>query len=507
MSQEPYYRITTAQSDLDKVLYEQPKASAMIMSAAVAARSSGNRNLEPKVSLLKNSFEFLYRRGFKPAVIAANQWIKQTATSGNKYELDYGGEYMARAYRAVDISIGTLDITVGGHFDGPGAGMGFAYCRNFVFHLMEKISFKVSSDSLYDITGEGMFAYYSMVSPAALRPALLRAIRETVYELKWNPGATYDATGATLTQMSSFYAHFATEPIQAYMKEHKAFTVYVPLNFFTLFNVTSPYPEVAVYSLPRYIEFQDRALERCINLYATDEALPAVSGFIPPAFTSTPVADYTWAAVPAITSSRLYVEHIVMHKDLQPMLATTSHAFLLRQFYKDTETLSDKNMREIAVTKVVETLYLIGRHYYNTTHTEIAPPVPVGGINSVYEIDPFSMPTDERPINNITVSARGQTFYKELTWDEISCVWPYLLGHSGNSTTENHCIGVVTFASFYNWEEQQTGSYDSGFGPNLRVTWTEALPFTTADPGILDQIVQSYNVGMAYRGAFSIRYT
>lgn len=508
-AREPYYRLTTAQSDLDKVLYEQPKVSGLIQSAAMAAAQTRNRAQEPRISLLKGAgFEFLFKRPFRPAVNAATQWLSHDPT-GTKFEADYGGEYLGRAYRAIDFNGGEVSFN-------PVflTAATFAYCKNFVFQYVERLNFKVSSDVLYEVAGEAMFAWFTMCSPYSMRPALLRSIHETVFEAKWIPGAVYNPLLPLTNTFASFYCHYPYEPIQGYMAVHAPFTVYLPLNFFTLNNITQPYPEAAVYSLPRYYEYTDRALDRCINFYITS-IVPLNAGLVRPVFTgATPgPAAWSWVVVPAMTRTRLLVEHIVLHKDLQPMLATTSHAFMFRQFYKDTETLSDKNQREISVTKVIETVYLIARHYYSTTHTEVAgetvqiavgpPPVTVP---VVWEIDPFSLPTGEAPIDDITISARGQVFFGNQRWHEISSVWSYVMGHSGVSSTENHCIAPVSFAMYYFWEDQQSGSYDSGFGPNLKTAWT-AHAFDTADPGILDQIVVSYNVGLAFRGAFSVRYT
>jgi hypothetical protein len=122
-----------------------------------------------------------------------------------------------------------------------------------------------------------------------------------------------------------------------------------------------------------------------------------------------------------------------------------------------------------------------------------------------YEVDPFYLPVDEQPINQITLSARGQVFYKDLTWEEVSAVYQYLYTKSEMGTTVNHCIAVFTFAHHY-MDELHTGSYNSGFGPNLRLLW-RTYAFSQSDPGLLNTVVQGLNMVLAYRGSLSIRYT
>ncbi|MFA5091075.1 MAG: hypothetical protein WC483_00305 [Candidatus Paceibacterota bacterium] len=409
-------------------------------------------------------------------------------------------------YQAMDFSTGTIapanvaDTVLWG------------YCDNFIAHYLQLASFKVSTDTLYEIPGYMYFAWYSLIVPMAARPALTRCLRESCYEFKWIFGtgagdlvAQYNrTTAATVMALQHPYS-----PLQSYELTHLAFTVYVPYNIFTLCNVRNAYPLVGVYSLQRTLEYTLRNVTDCINIWA---GLLGVGGHIGTAtLGAAPAGAYLWTITPTMTATRLIVEYFVVHKDLQRMLAMNPHGYLIRQYFDDTETLTDRTVREISVTKIIESLFIVCRHVRNTTQTAINTGVTLVTLtgprtfDEMHAIDPYFMPMDERPIDNITLSARGQIFYRNLRWEEVSAVNPYLFSTAQVGTTLNHCVAVLTFAHHY-IADQHTGSYNSGFGPNLRLQWTASV-FTAADPGLLNTCVQALNMVLAYRGALSIRYT
>ena len=193
------------------------------------------------------------------------------------------------------------------------------------------------------------------------------------------------------------------------------------------------------------------------------------------------------------------------------MLATNPHGFLIRQYYRDSETLNDKRVREYALTKIIETFYFVSRYARNVTHTDH--PTDVVDWNAAgpadspaqYKIDPYFLPEGVSPIDNITLAARGQTFYRNLKWEEISSVHPNLFCSDNNMTSSNHCVGLLSFALYY-FKHEHTGSYNSGYGPNCRLLWT-INAFTIDDPGLLDTIIQGLNMVLAYKGSLTIRYT
>jgi hypothetical protein len=290
-------------------------------------------------------------------------------------------------------------------------------------------------------------------------------------------------------------------------------TVYIPYNLYTMNNVENAYPEVAVYSLNRTLEYSFKAFDRFVNVWALDTAVPAVSGFVFPNVVGT-AAYPTWTTTPAITATRLYVEHITLHRDLQQMMALNPHAYLIRQYYRDTETLSDRVLHEIAVTKIIESVYMICNYNRNTTPgTAIVPgaiisyilvPAPLT-VPVVHPVDPFYLPVNTIPLTGITISARGQNFYSNVSWCEFSQVWQFLFGKCDNSSTANHCLAQFTFGLWY-YQLEHTGTYNSGWGPNLRIAWT-ASAFSTTWPGTLTILLQCINMVLAYRGALTVRYT
>lgn len=503
---EPYYRIGTARSELDAILYDTANLSNRLAAESAQLEQLRKQDGIPSLSSLKLTHRNPFRPEFYPVINTANQFISHDNATNRRFTIEYGGEYSARMYQAIDVSAGTVAENV------VGDTVLWAYCDNFIANLIINISFKVSTDTLYEFPGHMYYIWYTLLVPMAARPALTRCLKECCWEYKWIYGqASKDLVGqynrttaATVLALQHPYS-----PLQSYEATHGAFTVYVPYNIFTLANVKAAYPMVGVYSLQRTLEYSFKPLISCINVWA---GVAGVGGLVDPTATTAGVGGiFSWTTTPTITATRLLVEYFVVHKDLQRMLAMNAHGYLIRQYFEDTETLTDKTVREISVTKIIETVYVLCRHDYNVNHTAINAGVALVTLtgprtfDEFHAIDPFFLPVDQKPINQITLSARGQTFYKDLDWEELSAVNQYLFTTPFMGTTLNHCLGVLTFAHHY-YQDMHTGSYNSGFGPNLRLQW-RAHAFSQTDPGLLNCIVQGLNMVLAYRGALSIRYT
>ena len=505
---EPYYRISTAQSELEGILYDQSELSnRLTVEGHLVAQQTEGRETFPRMSRIMATHRFPFRRQFRPMTIMANQILTHANSSNNRFTIEYGGEYIARMYQAVDIRAGTLAADVGI------ATQGWQYCPNWVSVMLELASFKVSTDTLYEFSGDMLYVFYAIISPMSQRVALARMLGETTYELKFTPGGvantvSYDDPATFLLSVfdNVVMAHQYT-PAQSYAVTHPAMTVYIPYNLFTMSNVENAYPEASVYSLNRTLEYTFRAFSRFINVYATD--LIPVSGFAAPNLNGAAVYP-TWTTTPAITATRLNVEHIVLHRDLQKLIAVSPHAFMIRQYTKDSLTVSDARSHELAVTKVIESIYILSCFDRNTTGTTAVPGGVVitgagGAVPAVYAIDPFYLPVNTTPLTGITISARGQNFYQNQTWDELSQVHQFLFGKSDNASTANAALAQIEFGLYYA-QPDHTGSYNSGWGPNLRISWT-ASAFSAANQGIITFLITGINMVLCYRGALTVRYT
>ncbi len=504
---EPYYRIATALSELENILYDQTGLGKRLANEDRIAVAKRGENGVPPMSSIKHSHRFPFRTTFMPVLNSANQFMTHDNATNRRFTIEYGGEFSARMYQAIDISAGTIAATNGADT------VTWSYCQNLVAHLLANVAFKVSTDILYEFPGEMYFVWYSLLVPFGSRPALTRCLHECCWEWKWMHGAgSKDLIGQynRTTAAGSLALQHPYSPLQSYELTHGAFTLYIPYTIFTLCNVKNAYPMVGVYSLQRYIEYSLNPLLSCINIWGYSSVLAADNGLIDPTATHPVSGAFSWAATPAITGTRLVVEYFVVHKDLQRMIALNAHGYLIRQYFNAVETLTDKTSQEISVTKIIETIYVLCRHERNLVHTPTNPGVDQVNLNAglfdrFHEIDPFFLPVDEKPINRITLIARGQTFYKDLNWDELTAVWQFLFSSDKLGTSYNHCLGVLTFAHFY-FQDEHTGSYNSGFGPNLRLQWSQ-YAFSQADPGRINCIVQGVNMVLGYRGALSIRYT
>jgi hypothetical protein len=493
---EPYYRITVAQSELEGLLYETKELGNRLSNEERVLTQRGENDGVPRVASISVTHRNFFRTRFYPCIICASQLILHTNTTNRRFSVEYGGEYMSRAYQIIDIGAGTVVFN-----PVMGTAAAWAYCKNFLASFLNIQSFKASTDTLYEYTGEMFFVLYSYLTSMAQLPALTRMIRETCFEYIWAPGAAA-TDGATSGQLA---VHFPYAPPQAYAATHAAMTLYLPLTLFGLNSVENAYPIVAVYSLPRWVEYTFNTLENCVNLYFTT----TLSGnLIAPSFAGNTIV--TWTSVPAVTDTRLMVEYWVVHKSLQRMLAMNPHGILFHQYTKLPETIVDKNSMDIAVTKIIETIYILCVHYYNTMHTQVGVTVLtmddlVTTAPILYPIDPFRLPMGQKPINRITVSARGQNFFRDHDWEEITSVFPYMYGQSSLGTTLNACVGIITFGVWY-WGLLHTSSYNNGYGPNLKLAWLTHV-FSSADPGVLIIILQTINMVLAYRGGITVRYT
>lgn len=507
-SSEPYYRLGAAQSELEDIMYGTAKLNARLADESDVLKAKNIQDGVPSISSIKSTHRFPFRTEFTPVMNSANQFITHDPSTNRRFTIEYGGEFASRMYQAFDFGAGAIASV------DPHDTVLWGYCDNFIASLLSTVSFKVSTDTLYEFPGHMYFVWYSLLAPVSSRPALTRCLRESCWEFKWKAGSSamtltteYNRSDASTTlAMQHPYA-----PIQSYEVVHGPFTAYVPYNIFTLCNVRNAYPMVSVYSLQRFLEYSTVPLLSCVNIWA---GVGPVGGIIDPSAIGATGA-YTWTTTPAITGTRLMVEYFVVQKELQRMLALNPHGFLIRQYFADEETLTDKTVREISVTKIIESIYVLCRHDYNIHHTPIDAGVSqvtltpaAGPIPRVFDeyhlIDPFFMPVGEKPISRLTLSARGQVFYRELDWEELSAVNQFLYSLPTQNTTINHCLGVFTFAHFY-LQEQHTGSYNSGYGPNLRLQWRTQV-FSQADPGVLNCVVQGLNMALFYRGTLSIRY-
>jgi len=502
---EPYYRIGTAKSELETILYDMTQLNIDLEAAAARHAGKGEEALAT-ISDIKRSHRFPFRTTFSPVVCSANHFLSNSNSSNRRFTIEYGGEFSARMYQAIDFSAGTVEAVT------TGDSVLWAYCDNFIASFIDNIAYKVSTDILYEFPGHMYYIWYTLLAPMASRPALMRCLRECCWEFKWMQGESaknltnqYNRTtaGNVLTLQHPY------SPLQSFETTHGAFTAYVPYNLFTLCTVRNAYPVVSTFSLNRSLEYNFNPLINCINVWAGVSGSSPDSGLVDPTATNPTTGIFTWVTTPTVTGTRLIVENFVVQKELQRMLALNAHGFLIRQYFSDVETLYEKSGRELSVTKIIESIYLLCRHTRNVMHT----PYPStttevtltgGAVSEYHAIDPFFMPVDEKPINGVSLAARGQVFYKDLDWDEISAVNQYLYSTPFNSTSSGHCLGVLTFAHFYN-QDEHTGSYNSGYGPNLRLSWRQQA-FTSTDTGILNTVIQGLNMVLFYRGALTIRY-
>jgi len=413
-------------------------------------------------------------------------------------KIEYSGEYTGRIYMACDYREATFtpdptEVT----------SAKWAYCRDFVAARLKRAIFKVSTDVIYEFTGEMFFIWYNLMIASNYRPTLMRMLKETVKTLTWVDGAS-SANG----NIASFKAEFPYTPPQSFSETHPAMTTYMPLNLFTLSNPESAYPECSAYSLERIFEYEFNSMENCVNLFVTTTTNTA-GGFIAPMFSGGSNAG-SWAITPDITETRLIVEHYIVHIDLQNMIAVNPHAFLIRQYITDVEILDGKTIRDYPLTKAIETFYFICRHAYNVTHTDhptdtITYDTSLTVVPAQYKIDPFYLPENEVPIDHISLTARGNEFYRDLRWSQLSEVHPTLFATPYNSLTKRNSVALITFALYY-YRLYQTGSYNSGVGPNCRLAWTTNL-FTTTDQGQLITCFQVLNMVLVYKGRMMIRFS
>jgi len=490
---EPYYRISAAKSELEDILYGTGSLADRV------GRSNFTADGAASITSIKMTHIFPFRTEFNPIILTANQYITHENTTNNHFVLEYGGEYMSNLYQVFNFGAAEIAPVNQAHT------ITFAYCENFIAHYVVETIFKVATDELYKLPGQMYYIWYSLIVPLARRPALTRCLHETCWEFKWMVGADSgdlaDQYGRTTAGNVLTLQHPYT-PIQAFRTRHEAFTIYMPLSLWTLSTIENAYPIAAIYSLTRKVEFTLRSsIYDCINVHLAG----AESGLIRSAPDS---ALYTWVSAPRLVKTTLVAEYHVLHQSLQKVICLNPHGYLIRQYFLDTETVAESSTRELSVTKIIETIYLLARHSRNVTPTPTGATLNLGEgllVPTYHLIDPFFLPANEHPIDTVNLTARGQSFYKGVGWDEISSMYEYLYTAPDMGTTTNHAIGVITFGHHYH-AFQQTSSYNSGYGPNLRVGWLKKL-FSNVDPGIMEIVVQGSNLVLIYRGSLSIRYT
>ena len=495
-SGEPYYRISCAVSELEDILYDQ-----LELNERLSAEADYNPSDIPSIMSIKETHQFPFRTQFEPVLNSANQFITHEPSSNSRFTIEYGGEFGGRGYQALDISAGTIT-------GNSAISASFAFCQNFLASLLIKAEYKVSSDTLYKFPGEMYYVWYTKLVPHGSRPALMRCLRETSMTFKWGYGSAANTAtdGSTRSLLSSMTVDHPYEPIQAYAVTHAAFTVYIHYNLFTLSNVKSAYPMVAIYALPRYLEYSFKKIRDCLNVWV-DDGTPANGGLINPNDSSA----VTWTQSPDITATRFIQEYFVVDKELQRMLAMNPHTFLIHQYEHDNANVTDTSMHTISFTKIIESIYIVARHAHHISHTAMAAGVNqinVDGagtmVDRVFEIDPFSLPQGEKPINQVTISARGQPFYVDMDWEELSHVNDVLYSTGKDTTSSNHCCAGISFAHHYH-AKQHTGSYNSGYGPNPEVRWKQQV-FSQTDPGCIDFLIEALNAVIALKGGLTIRY-
>jgi hypothetical protein len=489
---EPYFRLTVGKSEYEEVTYESEELFTRLSEEKrILVAKYNDPGAEPGVDSIASTNLYAFAYEFQAVMNAAYHIKEVDVSSGNKFTIDYAGEFIGKIYQVIDFSAGIIE-----HVDGTieAGDATWAYCDNFLASYLKKIEFQVSSETLYQFSGDALFVWYSLIVEHSKRPALTRMLRETCFEFKWTGGS---AQGA----VASLYLEHPHSQWQAFAVEHPAMSIYLPYDFFSLHDGENYYTEVAAYSIDRRVkyEFNGSILDH-VNVYIN----ATTSGYVKPSETGTL---FTWVSVPTVTGSRLMVEHWVTHKYIQRLLAINGHGFLIRQWENEETVINSAFSQTISLTKIIESMYLIAQFSKYSQHTENGE-TPVGETGAAqaayYRLDPYYIPIDQDPLNTITIGARGNTFFKELTWDDISMANPFKHSSYKNTGTYNRALGLVTFAKYY-YDIQHTFTYNSGFGPNVDIKARSDI-FTTLDPGILKIVVQCTNLVLFFRGAISVRF-
>ena len=498
---DAYYRISSNKSEADETLYQHNRLIEKLKVLAV-----GRPEGIPSFSDIRQTHRFPIKTEYRPCIVMSNDLVKHT-TNTSQFITGYNGDIQAQMYLKIFISAGTITQVAANEY-------GWSFCRNFVPALIKKIAFKIQGDIITEFSGEVLYLYSQWFVTADRRAALMRLWRETVVELDYGLVGSSGAGGAASNlayniALTSYVARHPHTPLQANISTRAASHVFVPLDALALTrSLEQSFPLSPLYALERVVEFEYNDIRACINVFPTD-GTPA--GYVDPDFAQTVIL---WPFIPAITSTELYVNYILVHRDLQRILSMNGYGYVIRQFSTDSISVVDANTRELSYTKVVEWVGLIGRLTSSIARAPDTATVDVDGAGAgiitlpgATRVDPFGVAVDVDPISDVDVTARGQTFYKELTWTEMSAMFGYTTGGKDFHSQIDRSAAVVPFTQRISMEDF-LGSYNSGYGPNLTFKWrATAFAAGVLTAGTLTFVLCTANAFAAYRGTATVRYT
>jgi hypothetical protein len=487
-----YYKIAANKSDADEAIYQHGALVESIMKFAPDRKDN-----VPVINDIRVTHRFPLKPAFIPVILMANQ-MKYITTNTNTFITDYGGEVQAQIFMRWDFT--EMELSA---LDATEEGFAFSLCPNFVCAVLDYIAFRVGGDIVTRFSGNALFAYTSLFIGEDHRPALGRMWKEVVPEFVYLAGGPANVAGAVTYpyEITSFEVRFTHKPLQAPDYQRDAFSLWVPLDPINVARSMSDcYPLASVHNLERKIEYSIKTVEDytnvCLTSIGSSEFVEPFSAFV------------NWLHRPAQPTVSLYVNYILVHRDLQKTLALSPWAKIIRQYEDDSFTVTGATHKELSYTKIVEWIAIIARYTRNTVRTLTGATLADGGANNnniVYMIDPFYLPPDTAPIDEIRLLARGNVFYDTITWEIISDVFPFMFKGDHSATTKNGCLAVIPITQeLSNMDLYST--YNSGYGPNLDIEWRQTV-FDTTDTGSLVAIVCAINVLATYRGVLSIRYT
>jgi hypothetical protein len=487
---DAYYRIAANKSEADSSLYQHAR-----LTKSLSAVASQRKDNVPTFKDIRLTHRFPLKQDYKPIVLLSNDIVEHTTNTG-KFVTEYKGDTQGQMYMKTHITAGEVDAVLTQYYT-------FQYCENFVPALINKINFKVNADHVCSIPGAALFVYSRVYVTPNMRPGLMRLWKETVVTLKYGVGMPLNpaAQAAYTVAITSFTASMPHTPLNAPAYAKPAFDLYIPLDIITTAKgVDNPFPTAALHNLERTVEFEYNTLTDYINVIGADDG-GTTWDYVNP-------SNATWLSTPSISSTLLYVNYILVHRDLQKIMALNGAAYVIRQFEADEVIVTNADRRELSYTKVIDSIAIIARYFRNTTRVETGATITINlvAINTEYPIDPFFLPMDTNPISTINVTARGQVFYQNKTWDELSAVFPYIFGSDQSSAPLDRSLAMVTFNQKLT-DRDLFSTYNSGYGPNVTIQWgATAFSTTDATKGAIIFIVIAVNVIAAYRGVMSIRY-
>jgi hypothetical protein len=568
---DAYYRIAANKSDADATLYQHERLMARLMDLARV-----RKDRVPLFADIRSSHRFPLKVEYRPTILMSNDLMKITSTPGSRsFRTVYGGDMQGQMFMKLPFSAGNFAANTK-HY-------AFAFCRKFLCSIIKRVTFRTGGELFSEFNGDAFFLYNEWFIQPHLRPALNRMMREAVLEFDFapsspvleandvpTPGATTVGNGSYAHRVDSLRLFLPHYPVTLPTIHRPAFDIYFPLNIISCAGgLEYSYPLSALHNQDRVLEYEFYDVMDYVNCIVDDTSLgtgdatgvstlnlgtnaegapwyldvtPAIaqggpgpagsvqinagvglsstSGFVLP----TDVSTSLFVNKPSLGTIDLYVNYLIVHRDLQKVLSLNGYAMAIRQYTTDTKTVTTNDTWEFQQTKIVEWIGLIGRHSYNyrrtltggaditvgdaTTYVDAAGATVSAASGTAYhpyhEINPYYMPTDEKPINDIDVLARGQVFYKELDWDMLSSVNPFITAGDDSSTSANNCAGVVLFTQRMARNDVWS-TYNSGFGPNVSIRW-RTTAFSPSNPGTLSSVMCSVNIFAAYRGVLTVRY-